>query len=58
MFYQPGRLTWYKSSLNWLLGLAPSSLGLQELASQVRCVSAAYAADTAYAADALMLLMR
>ena len=28
-----------KSSLNWLLGLAPSSLGLQELASQVGSIN-------------------
>ena len=29
----------FDSSLNWLLGLAPSSLGLQELASQVGSIN-------------------
>ena len=29
----------FESSLNWLLGLAPSSLGLQELASQVGSIN-------------------
>ena len=40
-FLCPSRYLLYifESSLNWLLGLAPSSLGLQELASQVGSIN-------------------